>query len=172
MCPRMHAPLDAHGVRVQEERDFYLVLHTYLNVQPTMMYIGAHALRGRFSINMDTCSFMALCASNIQPTRIWMGKTIDDGRDWWKWLGNRGGIGMSAKTSWESWWISKSLHLRKTNICALMMEIISLHFLLFQYGIVYNINVIDHRKKIDIYIFSWIILLAILSDLKVLVYNP
>ena len=35
-----------------------------------VMHIGAHALRGRFSINMDTCSFMALCASNIQPTRI------------------------------------------------------------------------------------------------------
>ena len=102
-----------------------------------------------------------------------MGKTIDDRRDWWKWLGNRGGIRMSAETSWEFWWISKSLHLRKTNICALMMKIIfSLCLLLFQYGIVYNINVIGHRKKIDIYLFSWIILLAILSVLKVLVYNP
>jgi len=34
-----------------------------------------------------------------------------------------------------------------------MMEIISLHFLLFQYGIVYNINVIGHRKNINVYLF-------------------
>lgn len=108
----------------------------------------------------------------FNPSGFEWERTIDDWRDWWKWMGNSG-IGMNAETSWESWWISENLHLRKTNICALMMEIMfSLRFLPFQYGIVYNINVTDHRKNIDVYLFSWIILLAILSTLKVLVYDP
>lgn len=76
-------------------------------------------------------------------------KTVDDWTDWRKWMDNRGGIGMSVDQSWEAWWISEQEHLRKTSIRALLLEIIlSLRFLIYQYGIVYHLNISQRNKSI------------------------
>uniref|UniRef100_A0A0E0FMP4 1,3-beta-glucan synthase n=1 Tax=Oryza nivara TaxID=4536 RepID=A0A0E0FMP4_ORYNI len=76
-------------------------------------------------------------------------KTVDDWTDWRKWMGNRGGIGMSVDQSWEAWWISEQEHLRKTSIRSLLLEIIlSLRFLIYQYGIVYHLNIARRSKSI------------------------
>jgi callose synthase len=76
-------------------------------------------------------------------------KTVDDWTDWRKWMGNRGGIGMSVDQSWEAWWISEQEHLRKTSIRALLLEIIlSFRFLIYQYGIVYHLSISQHSKSI------------------------
>uniref|UniRef100_A0A453K1G3 Glycosyl transferase 48 domain-containing protein n=1 Tax=Aegilops tauschii subsp. strangulata TaxID=200361 RepID=A0A453K1G3_AEGTS len=32
-------------------------------------------------------------------------KMVDDWTDWWKWMNNRGGIGLAPEQSWEAWWI-------------------------------------------------------------------
>ncbi|KAG8045068.1 hypothetical protein GUJ93_ZPchr0008g13161 [Zizania palustris] len=94
-------------------------------------------------------------------------KTVDDWTDWRKWMGNRGGIGMSVDQSWEAWWISEQEHLRKTSIRSLFLEIIlSLRFLIYQYGIVYHLNIARRSKSILVYALSWLVMLSVLVVLK------
>jgi callose synthase len=101
-----------------------------------------------------TCSMWFLVASWLfapfifNPSCFEWQKTVDDWTDWRKWMGNRGGIGMSVEQSWEAWWISEQDHLRKTSIRALLLEIIiSLRFLIYQYGIVYHLNIAVARHN-------------------------
>ncbi|VAH60974.1 unnamed protein product [Triticum turgidum subsp. durum] len=94
-------------------------------------------------------------------------KTVDDWTDWRKWMGNRGGIGMSVDQSWEAWWIGEQEHLRKTSIRALVLEILlSLRFLIYQYGIVYHLNIARRSTSILVYGLSWLVMLTVLVVLK------
>ncbi|PNT72150.1 hypothetical protein BRADI_2g40441v3 [Brachypodium distachyon] len=94
-------------------------------------------------------------------------KTVDDWTDWRKWMGNRGGIGMLGEQSWEAWWTTEQEHLRKTSIRALLLEIIlSLRFLIYQYGIVYQLNIARHNTSILVYGLSWLVMLTVLVVLK------
>jgi callose synthase len=43
-------------------------------------------------------------------------KTVDDWTDWKRWMGNRGGIGISPNKSWESWWDEEQEHIKHTTI--------------------------------------------------------
>ncbi|PAN30833.1 hypothetical protein PAHAL_5G296500 [Panicum hallii] len=122
-----------------------------------------------------TCSMWFLVASWLfapfifNPSCFEWQKTVDDWTDWRKWMGNRGGIGMSVEQSWEAWWISEQDHLRKTSIRALLLEIIiSLRFLIYQYGIVYHLNiaVARHNRSIMVYAVSWVVMLLVLVVLK------
>ncbi|RLN23905.1 callose synthase 7-like [Panicum miliaceum] len=122
-----------------------------------------------------TCSIWFLVASWLfapfifNPSCFEWQKTVDDWTDWRKWMGNRGGIGMSVEQSWEAWWISEQDHLRKTSIRALLLEIIiSLRFLIYQYGIVYHLNiaVARHNRSIMVYAVSWVVMLLVLVVLK------
>ncbi|RCV25733.1 hypothetical protein SETIT_5G189100v2 [Setaria italica] len=122
-----------------------------------------------------TCSIWFLVASWLfapfifNPSCFEWQKTVDDWTEWRKWMGNRGGIGMSVEKSWEAWWISEQDHLRKTSIRALLLEIIiSLRFLIYQYGIVYHLNiaVARHNKSIMVYALSWVVMLLVLVVLK------
>ncbi|CAL4956327.1 unnamed protein product [Urochloa decumbens] len=122
-----------------------------------------------------TCSIWLLVASWLfapfifNPSCFEWQKTVDDWTDWRKWMGNRGGIGMSVEQSWEAWWVSEQDHLRKTSIRALLLEIIiSLRFLIYQYGIVYHLNiaVARHNRSIMVYAVSWVVMLLVLVVLK------
>ncbi|XP_066311942.1 callose synthase 7-like isoform X2 [Miscanthus floridulus] len=120
-----------------------------------------------------TCSIWILVASWLfapfifNPSCFEWQKTVDDWTDWRKWMGNRGGIGMSVEQSWEAWWVGEQEHLRKTSIRALLLEIIlSLRFLIYQYGIVYHLNIADHHKSIMVYAVSWVVMLLVLVVLK------
>ncbi|KAM0855378.1 hypothetical protein ACQ4PT_049810 [Festuca glaucescens] len=94
-------------------------------------------------------------------------KTVDDWTDWRKWMGNRGGIGMSVDQSWEAWWTSEQEHLKKTSIRAFLLEIIlSLRFLIYQYGIVYHLNIARRSTSILVYGLSWLVMLTVLVVLK------
>jgi callose synthase len=74
-------------------------------------------------------------------------KTVDDWTDWKRWMGNRGGIGISPDKSWESWWDEEQEHLKYTNIRGRVLEIIlAFRFFVYQYGIVYHLD-IAHRSK-------------------------
>ncbi|XP_044410314.1 putative callose synthase 6 isoform X3 [Triticum aestivum] len=96
-------------------------------------------------------------------------KTVDDWTDWRNWMGNRGGIGMAVEQSWEAWWIGEQEHLRKTSIRALLFELIlSLRFLIYQYGIVYHLNIAHSSRGILVYALSWLVMLTVLVVLKVL----
>ncbi|XP_030462869.1 callose synthase 7 isoform X2 [Syzygium oleosum] len=94
-------------------------------------------------------------------------KTVDDWADWKRWMGNRGGIGIQPDKSWESWWEEEQEHLKYTNIRGRILEIIlAFRFFIYQYGIVYHLEIVRHSKSILIYGISWVVLLAALLVLK------
>lgn len=76
-------------------------------------------------------------------------KTVEDWDDWTKWIGSPGGIGVPANKSWESWWEEEQEHLQCTGILGRLWDIfLSFRFFLYQYGIVYHLDVARGEKSI------------------------
>lgn len=94
-------------------------------------------------------------------------KTVDDWTDWKRWMGNRGGIGISPDKSWESWWNGEQEHLKHTNIRGRVIEIIlAFRFFIFQYGIVYHLDIAHGSRNLLVYGLSWFVMLTALLVLK------
>ncbi|KAF5481508.1 hypothetical protein F2P56_002150 [Juglans regia] len=94
-------------------------------------------------------------------------KTVDDWTDWKRWMGNRGGIGIAPDKSWESWWNEEQEHLKHTSIRGRVLEIIlAFRFFVYQYGIVYHLDITHHSKSILVYALSWLVMVTALLVLK------
>ncbi|KAK7387020.1 hypothetical protein VNO78_27475 [Psophocarpus tetragonolobus] len=92
---------------------------------------------------------------------------MDDWTDWKRWMGNRGGIGISADKSWESWWDEENEHMKYSNIRGKIIEIIlAFRFFMYQYGIVYHMDITHRNKDLLVFGLSWAVLIVILIVLK------
>ncbi|KAF7130413.1 hypothetical protein RHSIM_Rhsim10G0135300 [Rhododendron simsii] len=108
-----------------------------------------------YGINADPTSYMLLSGSIwflvvswlfapflFNPSGFEWQKIVEDLEDWTKWISSRGGIGVPANKSWESWWEEEEEHLQHTGFIGRLCEIVlSFRFLLYQYGIVYHLHV-------------------------------
>ncbi|KAE9449846.1 hypothetical protein C3L33_18261, partial [Rhododendron williamsianum] len=108
-----------------------------------------------YGINADPTSYMLLSGSIwflvvswlfapflFNPSGFEWQKIVEDLEDWTKWISSRGGIGVPANKSWESWWEEEEEHLQHTGFIGRLCEIVlSIRFLLYQYGIVYHLHV-------------------------------
>lgn len=95
-------------------------------------------------------------------------KTVDDWVDWKRWMGNRGGIGIQPDKSWESWWEEEQEHLKYTNIRGKVLEILlTLRFFVYQYGIVYHLDIAHHSKSVLVFTYSPYYLFSLASYVKV-----
>ncbi|VAI83480.1 unnamed protein product [Triticum turgidum subsp. durum] len=104
----------------------------------------------------------------FNPSGFEWQKVVDDWDDWNKWISSRGGIGVPANKAWESWWEEEQEHLLSTGIIGRIWEIIlSLRFFMFQYGIMYHLNISNGNKSISIYGLSWLVIVAVVLILKV-----
>ncbi|MBA0812654.1 hypothetical protein Gohar_026599, partial [Gossypium harknessii] len=98
---------------------------------------------------------------------------VEDWEDWSKWISCRGGIGVPSVKSWESWWEEEQEHLRHTGFMGCLVEIIlSIRFFIYQYGIVYHLNMTTSirqgiRQSIVVYCLSWLVIVAVLIILKI-----
>ncbi|KAL4186373.1 hypothetical protein AMTRI_Chr09g13790 [Amborella trichopoda] len=103
----------------------------------------------------------------FNPSGFEWQKIVDDWTDWKKWINNRGGIGVPTEKSWESWWDSEQEHLRDSGIRGLATEIIlSLRFFLYQYGLVYHLNITKNTRNVLVYVGSWLVIIGILLVMK------
>ncbi|KAL3502930.1 hypothetical protein ACH5RR_037379 [Cinchona calisaya] len=94
-------------------------------------------------------------------------KTVDDWTDWKRWMGNRGGIAISSDKSWEAWWEGEQEHLKSTNIRGRVLEIIlALRFFIYQYGIVYHLDIAHESTSFLVYGLSWFVMATALLVLK------
>lgn len=85
----------------------------------------------------------------FNPSGFEWQKIVEDWEDWSTWISNRGGIGVPANKSWESWWEEEQEHLQYTGLIGRLMEVIlSLRFFCYQYGIVYQLRVSQSDKSI------------------------
>ncbi|KAL6606076.1 hypothetical protein ACP70R_041729 [Stipagrostis hirtigluma subsp. patula] len=104
----------------------------------------------------------------FNPSGFEWQKIVDDWDDWTKWISSRGGIGVPANKAWESWWEEEQEHLQSTGLLGRFWEIIlSLRFFIFQYGIMYHLNISARNKSITVYGLSWLVIVAVVMVLKV-----
>ncbi|KAK4369795.1 hypothetical protein RND71_009270 [Anisodus tanguticus] len=104
----------------------------------------------------------------FNPSGFEWQKIVDDWEDWAKWISNHGGIGVPATKSWESWWEEEQEHLQYSGLIGRFCEVLlSMRFLLFQYGIVYQLNVSNGDKSIMVYGLSWLVIVFVMVVLKI-----
>ncbi|KAL4330238.1 hypothetical protein AHAS_Ahas13G0380100 [Arachis hypogaea] len=78
----------------------------------------------------------------FNPSGFEWQKIVEDWDDWTKWMNSGGGIGVPATKSWESWWNEEQEHLQFTGLLGRTSEVIlALRFFVYQYGIVYHLNI-------------------------------
>ncbi|PWA91082.1 hypothetical protein CTI12_AA094310 [Artemisia annua] len=119
-----------------------------------------------FSIWFLVCSWL-FAPFVFNPSGFDWQKTVEDWTDWKKWMGNRGGIGIAQDKSWESWWDAEQQHIKYTNIRGRILEILlSLRFFIYQYGLVYHLNIARGSTSILVYALSWLVMITVLLALK------
>ncbi|KAE9463007.1 hypothetical protein C3L33_05086, partial [Rhododendron williamsianum] len=104
----------------------------------------------------------------FNPSGFEWQKIVDDWTDWNKWINNRGGIGVPPEKSWESWWEKEQEHLQYSGLRGIIAEILlSLRFFIYQYGLVYHMNLTRKTKSVLVYGISWLVIFVILFMMKV-----
>ncbi|XP_012700877.1 callose synthase 5 [Setaria italica] len=104
----------------------------------------------------------------FNPSGFEWQKIVDDWDDWSKWISSRGGIGVPSNKAWESWWEEEQEHLQSTGLLGRFWEIVlSLRFFIFQYGIIYHLNISAGNKSISVYGLSWLVIIVVVLVLKV-----
>lgn len=125
----------------------------YILVTFSMWFLVASWLFGPFLFN---------------PSGFDWQKIVEDWDDWNQWVKSRGGIGVPATKSWESWWNEEQEHLKYTSLLGRLWEVLlALRFLLYQYGLIYHLNIAKGNKQIEVYGLSWLVIAALLMLLKV-----
>jgi callose synthase len=100
-------------------------------------------------------------------------KIVDDWADWNRWMKNQGGIGVQPEKSWESWWNSENAHLRYSVLSSRILEVLlSLRFFIYQYGLVYHLNISQDNKNFLVYLLSWVVIIAVIGFVKVSTSSP
>ncbi|KAL5736702.1 hypothetical protein ACOSQ2_031490 [Xanthoceras sorbifolium] len=103
----------------------------------------------------------------FNPSGFSWDKIVDDWKDWNKWIKQQGGIGIQQDKSWQSWWNDEQTHLRHSGLCARLFEILlSLRFFIYQYGLVYHLDISQQSKNFLVYVLSWIVILAVFLTVK------
>ncbi|CAM6036816.1 unnamed protein product [Sphagnum compactum] len=106
----------------------------------------------------------------FNPSGFEWQKTVEDFEDWTKWLYYKGGVGVKIENSWEAWWFDEQTHIR-TNTSRFWEIILSLRFFIFQYGIVYHLHVDEHSTRLNVYGFSWLVLIVIVVIFKLFTFT-
>ncbi|MBA0845172.1 hypothetical protein Goarm_022180, partial [Gossypium armourianum] len=104
----------------------------------------------------------------FNPSGFDWDKIVDDWKGWNKWIKEKGGIGIQQNKSWQSWWNDEQAHLRRSGYGARLFEILlSIRFFLYQYGLVYHLDISQQSKNFLVYVLSWVVILAAFLTVKV-----
>lgn len=88
-------------------------------------------------------------------------KTVVDFDDFMQWLWFKGDMFVKVEQSWEIWWEEEQSHFRTTGLWGKLLEILlDLRFFIFQYGIVYHLQITGNNTSIFVYLLSWTYMLA------------
>ncbi|KAE8659712.1 xyloglucan endo-1 family protein [Hibiscus syriacus] len=97
-------------------------------------------------------------------------KTVNDFDDFMNWVCCRVGALAEANKIWE-WWYEEQDHLRTTGLWGKLLEIIlDLRFFFFQYGIVYQLSIANHRTSVGVYLLSWMYMIVAVGIYVIIVY--
>ncbi|GMH24888.1 hypothetical protein Nepgr_026731 [Nepenthes gracilis] len=94
-------------------------------------------------------------------------RIVDDWTDWNKWIRHQGGIGIQQDKSWQSWWDDEQAHLRRAGLISRLVEIfLSLRFFMYQYGLVYHLDISQQSKNFIVYVLSWVVIVVVFLLVK------
>jgi len=86
-------------------------------------------------------------------------RIVDDWKDWNKWIKQPGGIGILPDKSWQSWWDEEQAHIHRSGLGSRLIEmILSLRFFMYQYGLVYHLDISAHSNNFIVYVLSWVVI--------------
>lgn len=104
----------------------------------------------------------------FNPSGFSWAKIVDDWKEWNKWIKQQGGIGVQQDKSWQSWWDDEQAHLRHSGLVSRLIEaFLSLRFFMYQYGLVYHLDISQHSRNFLVYVLSWAVIAAIFLLVKV-----
>lgn len=104
----------------------------------------------------------------FNPSGFQWRKIVEDWVEWNRWMSNQGGIGVQPDKSWESWWDAEHAHLRHSVVSSRVLEVLlSLRFFIYQYGLVYHLDISQQNKNFVVYVLSWLVIVAIVALVKV-----
>lgn len=104
----------------------------------------------------------------FNPSGFSWGRIVDDWKGWNKWIDQQGGIGILQDKSWQSWWNDEQDPLRCSGLASRLFEILlSLRFFMYQYGLVYHLDISQQSKNLLVYGLSWLVILAVFLTVKV-----
>ncbi|KAJ3692137.1 hypothetical protein LUZ60_012487 [Juncus effusus] len=104
----------------------------------------------------------------FNPLGFAWNKIVEDWTDWNRWMKNEGGVGVQPDKSWESWWNYENAHLRYSGLVSKVLEVVlSLRFFIYQYGLVYHLDISGDNKNFLVYLLSWVVIIAIIALVKV-----
>lgn len=165
----------ADNYRLYSRSHFTKAIELFLLLIVYTLYVTKSA-KGAVTYILITVSMWFLVASWLfapflfNPSGFEWQKIVEDWDDWNKWMSNRGGIGVEGSKSWESWWDEEQEHLNYTGFFGRLVEsILSFRFFLYQYGIVYHLNIArsSNNLSISVYGLSWLVIVAVLAILKI-----
>ncbi|XP_020675367.1 callose synthase 10 isoform X2 [Dendrobium catenatum] len=107
----------------------------------------------------------------FNPSGFEWQKTVEDFDDWTSWLLYKGGVGVKGEHSWESWWDEEQMHIQ-TMRGRILETILSIRFAIFQYGIVYKLNLTGNDTSLAIYGYSWVVLFVFIMIFKIFTFSP
>ncbi|CAI5957562.1 unnamed protein product [Closterium sp. NIES-64] len=150
----------AENYRLFARSHFTVALEFLLMLIVIAIYGESMSSSNGLSYFLVTFSMWFLCLSWLfapfvfNPSAFEWQKVVEDWEDWNRWIGAYGGIGVKGDRSWESWWEEEQEHLVHTGWVGRLVEVVlSLRFLIYQYGIIYGI--------------SWLVVLGLLIVFKV-----
>ncbi|KAL5082204.1 hypothetical protein RYX36_010625 [Vicia faba] len=98
-------------------------------------------------------------------------KTVYDFDDFMNWIWYRGSVFAKAEDSWEKWWYEEQDHLKVTGFWGKFLEIVlDLRFFVFQYGIVYQLDIAAGSTSIVVYLLSWVYVFVVFGVYVVVAY--
>ncbi|KAJ0019964.1 hypothetical protein Pint_31297 [Pistacia integerrima] len=107
----------------------------------------------------------------FNPSGFEWQKIGDDWIDWNEWISKRGGIGVPAEKSWESWWEEEQEHLCHSGLRGIIAEILlALRFfmyLIYQYGLVYRPKITKDGKSFLVYGLAGPMMFQMLFAMKI-----
>lgn len=146
--------------------ELMLLLVVYSSFRQSSQYSMKYAL-ATYSIWFMVVTWL-FAPFLFNPSGFEWQKVVEDWKDWNKWIQNQGGIGVHQDKSWESWWNDEQAHLKHSGLIARIVEILlSLRFFIYQYGLVYHLDISQENKDFLVYLLSWLVICSIFLLLKV-----
>ncbi|KAK8913562.1 putative callose synthase 8 [Platanthera zijinensis] len=104
----------------------------------------------------------------FNPSGFAWRRIVEDWADWSTWMNTVGGVGVHPDKSWESWWNAEYAHLHHSRLYSRILEVfLSLRFFVYQYGLVYHLDISQESKNIVVYMLSWFVILAVFLLVKI-----